>query len=368
MSELLQKFYNSTEFLELQKIIDQNVKILIVGNSNKKTECFYYSLWYKYYDKIDIYKYLYYNMKTKTNIRGKTNTKRRQIKNPTIKSKIITRSKKFSESDELKQILFISKKFLDIETKNKDILDRQRFYIHDFKCVPYLSQCPEKLISIENMFFNAELNHNINGNILVFDTETNGIPDKQNFRCIKYDYISDDIKDIELNKVNETEFKEYEKPYQHARMLSIGWIILDRESLNIINSSYYLVKDSKIKNSISAQQINKISDEDREKNGSTFTEIYSDLKKDLNNCGYIVCHGSDFDINVLCNEIQEHNLTFDILKNKCICNTKQNLYRQFNEHLSDIVKLKSDDKNNYPHNALYDSKLCAELFKIRIQK
>lgn len=365
MSKLLQKFYNSQQFLELQQYINQGNKILIVGNSNKKTECFYYSLWYKYYNKIDIYKYLFFDKKSKTNIRCKTNKKHRQIKNPSIKSRIITKSKNFVESEESKQILFILQKFLDIETKNKDILDRQKFYIKDFKFIPYLSQCPEKLISIENMFFNAELNHDLNGNILVFDTETNGVPEKQNFRCIKYDYIDNDIKKIELNN-SEQQIKEYEKPYQHARMLSIGWIILDRKTLNILNSSYYLIKDSKIKNSIHAQQVNKISDEDREKNGSTFIEIYSDLKKDLNKCGYIVCHGSDFDINVLCNEIQEHDLSFDILKDKCICNTKQNLFRQFNEHLSDIVNLKSDDKNIYPHNALYDSKLCAELFKIRI--
>ena len=356
--EQLNKFYDSTDFKELDNDVKAGEQILIVGEQNTKTENFYYALWLKYYNKIEIYKYLYMNQKSKTNIRGKTNVDRTGLSN----SEALKLLK--LDLNGFKQIVFILEKNLNTASVYIDRLrERHTYFVKTFNNVPFLNSIPEKLISIENSFFNISLSHNSDGDILIFDTETNGLPIVKDFRCVKYDYIPD--RDDFMNDISlKSGQKLFDvKPYAHARLLSIGWVILDRKTLEIKSQSYYLVKDSNIKNSVNAQLINKISDEDREINGVGFVEIYSRLKADLNNCGYIVTHGTDFDINVLCNEIKEHELSFDILKNKCICNTKQNLYRKFNECLSDVVKISDVEE---VHNALYDAKLCAALFKIRL--
>lgn len=357
MDRLL-KFYNSTDFKELAKAVESGEKILIVGDSSRKTESFYYAIWFKYFDRTEIFKYLYLNGQSRTNIRGKTNVDRTGL----TKTEALKQMK--LDINGFKQIVFILEGNLTINSVYIERLkERRTFYIKTFKNVPFLNKAPEKLISIENSFFNSDLTHDTSKDILIFDTETNGLPMVKDFRCVKYDYIPD--RDSFMNEVaKETGQSLFDvKPYQHARLLSIGWVVLDRKTLKIKSGSYYLIKNSSIKNSVSAELVNKISDADRELNGIPFVEIYGRLKTDLENCGYIACHGTDFDINVLCNEIRESELSFDILKNKCICNTKQNLFRKFKEGLSDLVKISDEGE---PHNALYDSKLCAELFKIRI--
>lgn len=355
----LSDFYNSSDFKDIAKTVDSGEPILIVANSYKQTESFYYAMWFKYYDKIEVFKYLFLNSQSKTSIRGKVH----DFKPGTTRVEAARQSR--NELNDFKQIVFILSKNLSLDNPFvKKLRQRRTFYVKTFTKIPFLNKLPEKLISIENSFFNKNLEHNINGDLLVFDTETNGIPMLKDFRCVKYDYVpnKDDLAD-EL--FTETGQECYDiKPYSRARLLSIGWIILDRKTLKIKNSSYYLVKNSKVRNSISAQIVNKISDQDRETQGITFVEIYERLKTDLEKCGYIVCHGTDFDINVLCNEIKESELSFDILKNKCICNTKQNLYKQFGQGLSDLVKISGEGS---PHNALYDAKLCAELFRNRIK-
>lgn len=325
----LQKFYESPEFIKLNNAIKNNEDILIIAKKqNKKLENFYYALWFKYYDKIEIFKYLFLNIESKTSIRGKTN----------------------QDLSEFKQIVFALEKNLDQKTSIvKHLMERKTFDIDNFNNVPYLVNCPEKLISIENSFYNQNLQHDTKGDLLIFDTETNGLPFIKDYRCIKYDYKRENSD---------------ENCYTHCRLLSIGWVLVDRNTFKIKSSGYHLVKNSQIKNSINAQMVNNISDEEREKKGITFTEIYAELKNVLQNCGYIVCHGTDFDINVLCNEILQHSLSFDILKNKCICNTKQNLFKQFGQHLSDLVSITDEGQ---PHNALYDAKLCKALFEVRVK-
>lgn len=182
----------------------------------------------------------------------------------------------------------------------------------------------------------------INQKYLIFDTETNGIPIMDNYRCVRYDH---------------------ETGWDNCRMLSIAWLVVD-DKFNIINQEYHLIKDESIFNTVHAQKINKITDQERNKIGIVFNDMIDKLFRDVDECTHIVSHGSDFDFNLLIKECQLHDINYSILNDKTVLNTKQNLWKPNHKMgLSDIIKIESDLE---PHNPLYDCLLCLELLKIRL--
>jgi DNA polymerase III epsilon subunit-like protein len=184
----------------------------------------------------------------------------------------------------------------------------------------------------------------------IFDTETTGLPLKNNYRCCSYEDIHG---------------------WVYCRMISIGWLIVDSE-FKILKSFSTLIKDNSFENTISAQCINHISNEDREQHGIHFSEMMSYLNQDISDCDYIVSHGTDFDFNLLISECIKREISTDSLKNKIVLNTKQNLWKEnYKQNLADIVSLdltqNEEIQNLKPHDALYDSYLCLELLKIRLK-
>jgi DNA polymerase III epsilon subunit-like protein len=179
---------------------------------------------------------------------------------------------------------------------------------------------------------------------LVFDTETNGLPKMIDYRCVRFDHYCG---------------------WDDCRLISIGWILTDH-NFNEIRSDHYLIKNNTIFNSVYSQNINKITDEERELYGVVFNDVIDKFIKDVEECDYIVCHGSDFDFNLLIRECKLHDINIDILSSKQVLNTKQNLWKQNHKlGLSDIVTI-NNKLNLNSHNALYDSYLCLELLKIRL--
>ena len=179
---------------------------------------------------------------------------------------------------------------------------------------------------------------------LIFDTETNGLPTMLNYKCVPYNY---------------------EHGWDNCRMLSIGWLVVDNK-FNVLNQEYHLIRDETIFNSIHTQKINKILDSDRNENGLLFGEVIDKFFRDLDECEYIVSHGSDFDFNLLIHECILHDVKYDIFKDKIVLNTKQNLWKENHKlGLSDIVKV-SEQIDLEAHHALYDCYLCLELLKIRL--
>ena len=184
---------------------------------------------------------------------------------------------------------------------------------------------------------------------LIFDTETNGVPLNEKYRSVSY-----------LNEYG----------WSKCRMLSIAWLVVD-ENFKILTSYHTLIKNPNIRNTVSAQAINKIEDEYRNSTGISFEEMMQRFYKDVLDCPYIVSHGSDFDFNLLMSECIKYEVNTDPLKNKIILNTKQNLWKEnYKQRLSDLITL---DEKMYPeimtlepHNALYDCYLCLELLKIRL--
>lgn len=332
---------------EIFNLLDNNIKFLIITptlNLNSKAANLYYLLKNsKYYDKIFCNGTIVYDKQTKTRIRENIIVKGlSELKNQCI----FTHIKSITPLMLKEHLAIFIKEFKNIPANLKiDYIYDENFNI-------------KKEVRIESRLENHfRLQHDlprpkiIEPKYFIFDTETNGLPLKERYRCCSY---------------------ENNEAWKHCRILSIAWIITD-SNFKVLKTFSSLVMDNTYKNSISAQCINKIKDEDREELGLCFSEIMTYLNNDIMDCNYIVSHGSDFDFNLLISECIKREINTDIFKNKIILNTKQNLWKtNYKQGLSDLVQIdiNTDEnvKNLKPHDALYDSYLCLELLKIRLCK
>lgn len=339
--------YQKITIQEIFNLFNNNIKFLIVSptlNLNSKTANLYYLLKNsKYYDKIFCNGTIIYDKQTKTRIRENTIVKGlSELKNQCI----FTHIKSITSLMLKKHLVVFVKEFNNIPS------DLKIDYIYDEN---YIIKKELRLESrLENHF---RLQHNLprpkilNPKYFIFDTETNGLPLKERYRCCSY---------------------ENNEAWKHCRILSIAWLIVDSK-FKVLKSFNSLISDNTYKNSVGAQSINKIKDEDREEFGLCFSEIMTYLNNDILECDYIVSHGSDFDFNLLISECIKREINTDIFKNKIVLNTKQNLWKiNHKQCLSDLVQLNivNNDDMKYlkPHDALYDSYLCLELLKIRLCK
>lgn len=199
-----------------------------------------------------------------------------------------------------------------------------------------------RLISDENFKYGCiNFNRKYNHNILVLDTETSYIPKYMNHVIPNYTQMEN---------------------FENSRLLSLSWIIVD-DKFNKLKSANYLIKDKSFKNSEEAFKVNHIDDNVRNENGLLFKDVYKEFIKDLESVSFVMCHGSDFDYNIILFECLKHYLDDSIFKNNYLLNTKQNLYKHGeNIGLCNIV----NGNKNKAHNSLYDSELCLELFKMRL--
>lgn len=115
--------------------------------------------------------------------------------------------------------------------------------------------------------------------VLVFDTETTGLP-----------------KTLGFNKYYSYKESEY---YKNSRIVSICWKVY--EDGNLISNHYYLIRpiDFKIDNNSYACKINKITQEDAFSNGIIIEDMYNKLEVDLKIIDKIVAHNLLFDKHIL---------------------------------------------------------------------
>lgn len=203
-----------------------------------------------------------------------------------------------------------------------------------------------ELICDENYKYgcnNFNYEYNSNDKIMILDTETTNVPIYENGKIPNYTCM---------------------KNFENSRLISISWIIADN-SYNVSSSFNYLIKDTSIKNSKIAYDINKIDDDYRNQHGETFENVYKSLIKSLNDVKFVVCHGSDFDYNIILFECLKHNLDTNIFNNVYLLNTKQNLIkREKKDEIVGLCDLVNGNKSK-AHDALYDCELCLKLFKMR---
>ena len=110
--------------------------------------------------------------------------------------------------------------------------------------------------------------------ILVFDTETTGLPITKGFN----NYYS---------------YNDLDK-YNSSRLLSICWKVYENEKL--IKSNYDIIKptDFNIDNNSYACKINGITQEIASSNGILIESMFNKLKVDLAGCKLIVAHNINF--------------------------------------------------------------------------
>jgi len=122
--------------------------------------------------------------------------------------------------------------------------------------------------------------------ILVFDTETTGLPSRKGYDKY-YPYT-------QLNH------------YDNSRIISICWKLYDEEVL--ISSTYNIIKPDtfEIDNSSKACQINGITQEIANEKGINITDMFVKLHTDLYNCDTVVAHNILFDKTVLLSELHRY--------------------------------------------------------------
>ena len=138
--------------------------------------------------------------------------------------------------------------------------------------------------------------------ILVFDTETTGLPSKPKGFDKYYSY----------NKLEH---------YKNSRIVSICWNTY--ENNNLVNSQYHIIKpgDFEIDNGSYACKINGITQQIAIKDGIDILDVFEKLHSDLFHSDVIVAHNLLFDKHILLSELyrNKRNDLIQILKvKKCI--------------------------------------------------
>ena len=148
--------------------------------------------------------------------------------------------------------------------------------------------------------------------VLVFDTETSGLPTKRGYD--KYYPYS------ELNH------------YDTSRIVSICWKLYDNEK--IISSKYFIIKPKgfKIDNTSKACEINGITQEIADKDGILIEDVFVELHADLYKSETIVAHNILFDQNILLSELhrskrQDLIQIFESKELYCTMNKSKDLLR-----------------------------------------
>ena len=256
-------------------------------------------------------------------------------------------------------------KMLNPEFKAKRII----INVDDIKITIPLSVNPMVSITennIDEMKFCDKLEKyssiDLNKKILFFDTETNGV---FNISGRKYALAT------------------YKQPqyFGDVHLLSIGWIIM----INGVcaKRQYQLIKNPNIHNIGKPLEINKITDEMRNEQGVDISVLFNEFMNDVQDCSFVVAHGTDFDKNILYYEFINYlsklnNETYEsstiklekMFENVIFLNTKQFLYKPSKKYgLSQLVSLTDEDTKSLnigPHHALYDTLLLIKLFIERI--
>ena len=182
-------------------------------------------------------------------------------------------------------------------------------------------------------------------NILIFDTETTGLPKKKNF-----------------NEYHDPQKLNY---YDSSRIIEIGYIIYNSEEEKIKENSF-LIKPNNFK--IENTYIHGITQIDAELNGINIIDGLKKFNDDLKDVGVIVAYNCQFDIHVLISECyrNEYNELIKTLKTKDIqCCMK---LAQSKLSLLKYIKLKTLYETLFStniiqkHRALSDCDICAKCY------
>lgn len=184
------------------------------------------------------------------------------------------------------------------------------------------------------------------GNYIVFDTETTGLPTRFGSN---YYYLNN---------------------YNGARLIQISWALFNKDhELQYSKNRYVLPNNFSINNS----SFHGITNEIAKEKGELVDVVLSDFITDLSNAKYIICHNVDFDCNIIKSEL------YRICSNRTICD---NVFKKcklvctlraaFNMKKDKIITKANlgsvyshffNEEINGAHDALYDALNTAKIFK-----
>lgn len=183
------------------------------------------------------------------------------------------------------------------------------------------------------------------GNLLIFDTETNGFP-----------------KDWKASLCDTDNW---------ARIVSIAWNKIAPNG-ELLSKNYAIIKPDGFSINREATSIHGISNENAEQNGFSLKDVLLFFEKEVNDCKYLVAHNIEFDYAVVFAEYTRTNITTSNFSSLTkICTMKKS---------TDFCKIPSSKGYKYPklnelhqklfstnisnlHNAQTDADMCMKCFK-----
>lgn len=183
------------------------------------------------------------------------------------------------------------------------------------------------------------------GNLLIFDTETNGLPN--NWKASLYDTNN------------------------WPRIVSISWIKIAPTGEQL-DRKYYIIKPDGFVINSSATAIHGISNDRANTDGLRLIEVLKQFEKEVRESKYLIAHNIEFDYAVTFAEFTRANLeTKSLSSTKQICTMKQS---------TDFCRLPSNKGYKYPklnelhqklfsttilttHDAETDAETCMKCFK-----
>lgn len=177
--------------------------------------------------------------------------------------------------------------------------------------------------------------------MMVIDIETTGLPTKT-----KYGMYYDPLNNLWA--------------YEHARILSIAWVIIDTNTNTIVQDTqhYHLIKQT-YTFQITNTDIHHITSKMLHEQGEDITTVLGYLYADLLTVYGIIAHNLFFDYNILLsegsrfhNKLTTHMINMKKNKKKLVCTCKQNGYKKLSDLYEQVIGIKRESTRE--HCALYD--------------
>ena len=181
---------------------------------------------------------------------------------------------------------------------------------------------------------------------LILDCETTGLPKSRNetYKCLSN--------------------------YDTCRMVSVAWLIYDK-NYKIVSEKEYFITANNFSIPRSATKINGITKTVLNKKGKDFNMVMYKLAADILEfqCKYFIGHNVYFDFNVLCSELHRNhhikiiNMLFTLEKYCTMVEGRRKLKLKSPPKLADLFKTITKKPMVNNHNALYDVRATATIFK-----
>ena len=183
--------------------------------------------------------------------------------------------------------------------------------------------------------------------ILIFDTETSGLPP---------------FKMVQKKRTIACPTK-YIKYWEDCRMVELAWQIYQSNG-TFVKSYFSLVYPNGFQISPESTKVHGITQKEAITHGKPIQTILQDFEADLQTVGTLVAHNIDFDYHVVLSEYVRQSLSMDSLKTKKqICTMKN--WLQTNRKWPKLTELYYEcfqEKLQQTHRALDDVDACARIF------